>query len=129
MRHRTGSMLAIVAVLLASAGCASIIAPGPEVVPVSSDPTGAHVFLDGYEVGRAPMNVTLTRKCDGLLRFELPGYRSRTVDIDKEINTAFIGNLGLLWFYPVGMVVDLIASNQGKYPTTPVNVELVPEAR
>jgi PEGA domain-containing protein len=114
-------------VVLPAVGCASLVARGPDFVPVDSRPSGARVKLDGISVGKTPVVVPFERTCEGVLTFELEGYEPATVDVDKVPNGWFFGNL--LWFpvwpvVPVGMVVDLCASNQGRYSTTPIRVEL-----
>jgi hypothetical protein len=113
-------------------GCASLVSPGPDYVPVSSTPPDAKVSLDGVDVGRTPLIIPFSRTCEGVLRFELPGYESRTLDVDKVLNGWFLGNV--LWFpiwpvVPLGVAVDLIGSNQGKYSTSPIHVDLKPLAR
>ena len=112
-----------------STGCASIVSQGPDYVPVSSTPAGAKVSLDGVDVGKTPLIVPFQRTCEGVLRFELQGYETATLDVDKVLNGWFLGNA--LWFpiwpvVPLGVAVDLLGSNQGKYPTTPIHVNLKP---
>jgi hypothetical protein len=114
-----------------STGCASVVSQGPDYVPVSSTPAGAKVSLDGVDVGKTPLIVPFQRTSEGVLRFELQGHESTTVDVDKVLNGWFLGNA--LWFpiwpvVPLGVVVDLIGSNQGKYSTTPIHVDLKPLA-
>ena len=125
------SVLVLVLGALAGSGvgCASIVSSGPDFVPVDSEPQGARVKLDGIPMGRTPLIVPFARSCEGVLTFELDGYVTRTLDVDKVLNGWFIGNL--LWLplwpgIPIGMTVDLVASNQGKYSQDPIRVELVP---
>jgi PEGA domain-containing protein len=117
--------VALVAGLLAS-GCASVASPGPDMVPVSSHPDGATVSLDGIPVGRTPCTVAFQRAGEGILRFERDGYETLVLDQDKVMNGWFVGNL--LWgsLMIVAVPVDLAMSNQGKYSTNPVFVELRP---
>jgi hypothetical protein len=120
------------AVVLPGVGCASIVAGGPDLVPVNSNPAGAKVMLDGIAIGKTPLLAPFDRTCDGVLIFELEGYERKTVDIDKVPNGWFFGNLlwAPLWpVVPVGMIVDVAASNQGKYSTQPIYVELKPQNR
>lgn len=119
--------LMTLAVLLAGSGCASLLSPGPDFVAVGSMPPGAKVRLDGVAVGYTPMILPIDRRSDGVLSFELAGHKTETVDLDKVLNGWFVGNLLWLPIWPVvplGMVVDLVGSNQGKYSTRPVTVEL-----
>jgi hypothetical protein len=106
------------------AGCATIVAGGPDVVLVSSKPDGATVTLDGYPVGHTPCQVSVKRDSEGVFGFELPGYQKTLVDRDKVLNGWFLGNL--LIGGPIGIGVDLITHDQGKYSTDPLFVELTP---
>jgi hypothetical protein len=111
-----------------SAGCATIVAHGPDLVPVNSNPEGAQVSVDGSVVGTTPTIVALRRKGHGFLVIELAGYQTAIVDVDKSLNPWVFGNIllagpGLV----IGLPVDLITGNQGRYPTEPILVELEPE--
>jgi hypothetical protein len=108
------------------AGCATIVSSGPDFVPVQSAPEGARVVLDGQPVGRTPMTVSFARKCEGVLAFELDGYERVVVDVDKVVNGWFFGNL--VFGGVIGIVVDLAASNQGRYSVAPINVSLARKA-
>jgi hypothetical protein len=114
-----------------TSGCATILNPGPDIVPVSSRPSGAVVRLDGTPVGRTPVLVAVPRSSEGVFTLELPGYETKKVDRDKVFNGMLCMNL--LWIVvwpavPVAIGVDLIAGNAGKYSTQPLNVELTPVA-
>lgn len=108
--------------LLLLPSCATIVSGGPVMVPVNSRPEGARVLLDGQAVGTTPTTVSFSRGCNGLLTFQLTGYEEKCVDVDKTINPWLFGNIligGL-----IGVVVDVVSGAAGKYPTTPVYVEL-----
>lgn len=123
----TRKMMALGAILLSAGGCASLVSPGPDFVAVGTMPPGARVRLDGVAVGVTPMILPIDRRSDGLLSFELEGYATQTVDLDKIVNGWFLGNLLWLPIWPVvplGMIVDIAGSNQGKYSTRPVQIEL-----
>ena len=118
------SLMAL-SVVISPMGCASMFSNGPDMIPVSSDPTGAEVKLDGVPVGRTPMTVAFQRNGEGVLTFDLAGYKTTTYDLDKVVNGWFIVNilwLGLLT--AVFMVIDLAGHHQGKYPEAPIHVKL-----
>ena len=120
---RKTTSVAILALLLLPS-CATIIASGPDMVPVNSDPEGAIVKLDGVPVGRTPLTVAFPRGCEGFLTFELDGIKTSR-DLDKVVNGWVFGNLifgvgGVI----IGGFVDLVTSNQGKYSTAPIFVDL-----
>jgi len=116
-----------IAVLLTAPGCATIVASGPDTISVNSDPEGAKVLLDGAPVGRTPCQVSVKRDAEAVFTFEAVGYQRAIVDRDKVINGWFVANA--LWGVvgcPVGVAIDLIAHNQGKYSTDPIFVQLLP---
>jgi len=125
--RRFAAVLLAGGVALSGVGCATIVAGGPDLVPVGSTPEGAKVKRDGVPLGKTPLLVPFDRACEGILTFELEGFETLTLDVDKVVNGWFFGNL--LWFplwpgVPIGAIVDLCASNQGKYSTAPIHVEL-----
>jgi hypothetical protein len=120
-------LMTLGAILLGTGGCASLFSPGPDFVAVGTMPPGAKIRLDGVPVGFTPMLLPIDRRSDGVLSFELAGYQTETVDLDKVLNGWFVANV--LWLpvwpvVPLGMAIDLMGSNQGKYSRRPVQVEL-----
>lgn len=110
----------IVSAALLSGGCASIVKGTTQAIPVSSNPTGADVKLDGNLVGQTPVTVQAKRKGDHLLTIEKAGYQSESVAITRSIGGAVFGNIiagGL-----VGWGVDAVSGAQ--YNLTPVTVNL-----
>ena len=122
--------LALALPLLLSAalmGCATLFAPGPDMVPVRTTPSGATVYLDGMEAGRTPCIVAVPRSSEGLFRFELAGYEPVTVDRDKVCNGLTALNLLGGWItMPLFFAIDAFTGNIGKYSTKPLHVELKP---
>ena len=113
-------LIAAVALLLLPS-CATIVASGPDMVPVNSDPEGAVVKLDGVTVGRTPLTVAFSRTCNGVLTFDLNGVTTSR-DIDKVVNGWIFGNLFIGGW--VGILIDIVTSNSGKYSTSPIFVDL-----
>ncbi|GIW71479.1 MAG: hypothetical protein KatS3mg102_1021 [Planctomycetota bacterium] len=103
-------------------GCATLFAPGPDVVPVDSTPRGATVKLNGQVVGSTPMAVTLHRDREALLAFEYPGYRPHLVSVERQLNPVTLLNI---LFFPA-FVVDGVAHNVQRYPELPVHAVLQP---
>jgi hypothetical protein len=117
--------IATLLVLLSTSACATIMAGGPDRVPVNTNPPGAAVIVDGVQVGVTPTTVTLDRgRSMGNIRLEMPGYAPVTLQRSKEINGWFWANLCLGGV--IGIVVDLATGNVKRFDTTPVGVSLVP---
>lgn len=104
-------------------GCATLLQNGPDRISVNTSPQGAKLYLDGQPIGYTPMIVSIPRKSEGILKFEKEGYETLTLDKDKVLAGWFIGDIILL--SPLGLAIDLISSNQGKYSEDPIDVMLI----
>jgi hypothetical protein len=117
--------IATLLLLLSTTACATIMAGGPDRVPVSSNPPGAAVFVDNVQVGVTPTTVTLDRgRSQGNIRIEMPGYAPVVIQRGKQINGWFWANLcvgGL-----IGMVIDLVTGDVKRFDDTPIGVGLSP---
>lgn len=110
--------------LLPFASCATICNPGPDAVPISSQPPGATVFVDGAAVGVTPMTVILNRSGQRTILLRLAGYQDQQIALSTSFNGWFVGTLLLA---PIlGTVIDLLASNVTTWDTTPISVVLTP---
>lgn len=103
-------------------GCATIVQSGPDQIQVRSNPEGADVHLNGVFVGKTPTMVSIRRKDDALIEIKKEGYETMTVDRHKVLAGWFLGNI--LIGGGIGIAVDLIAHNQGKYSEDPIMVTL-----
>ena len=122
-------LLASIAALLAGSflsGCATIVKGTTQEVPVSSEPTGARVSVDGSAAGTTPTTVTLSRKSNHMVTIEKEGFQSESVAITKSMGAAVAGNIiagGL-----VGWGVDAVSGAQYNLHPSTVNVRLQPLA-
>jgi hypothetical protein len=118
--------LALCAVLVvATSGCATIMSPGPDRVPIASYPPGARVYVDNLLVGQTPVVVELDRdRSSGHLRVETEGYYPAILMRGKGVQGWFWVNF--LCGGPIGFVVDLASGNFLAFDDTPVMVSLIP---
>lgn len=111
--------------LLVFSGCATIMAGGPDRIPVSTNPPGATVFVDNIPVGQTPVMVTLDRQhSSGVIRIELPGFAPVAIVRTTSINGWFWANLcfgGL-----IGIVVDLVTGDIKAFDDSPIAIGLTP---
>jgi len=65
-----------------------------EKIPVTSNPIGAKVIVDGKEVGTTPLNLKLRRKKIHNIQIEKEGYEPFTVIITRNTSmfTSLLGN-------------------------------------
>lgn len=119
-------LIALLSVMFLS-GCASIFQPGPNDIQVNSKPQGAKVYLDNNLVGVTPMRIPLKNRDNGVIKFELSGYKTQTVELHKTLSGTIFLNLASGPFFVIGTPIDLILGNQGHYSESPVYVELPEE--
>lgn len=112
------TLLFVVAMMTLSTGCASVVKGTTQDVPISSEPSGADVLLDGNFVGTTPTSVKMRRKTDHLVTIQKDGYEARAVPVVKNVGGAVWGNIiagGL-----VGWGVDAVSGAQ--YNLTPETI-------
>ena len=103
-------LLAVLALTTLSTGCASVVKGTTQDIPVSSEPSGADVLLDGNFVGTTPTSIKMRRKTDHLVTIQKDGYEARAVPVVKNVGGAVWGNIiagGL-----VGWGVDAVSGAQ-----------------
>ena len=110
-------VLSLISLVTVFSGCASIIDPGPDFVPVNSHPEGATVMCNGEKVGETPMNVELDRSKSAVLTFEKDDYYPVSIYPAKVLNG---------WSIVGGpfMLVDLMFDNVNLYSSKPIIVTM-----
>ena len=64
--------------------CATMVRGTHEKIPITSNPIGAKVIVDGKEVGTTPLNLKLRRKKIHNIQIEKEGYEPFTVIITRK---------------------------------------------
>lgn len=114
----------LVALSLLANGCASIIHGTRQNISISSQPTGANVFVDGAASGNAPMTILLKRKQDHLVRLELSGYQPYEMKLEHGFSGWYLGNIVIGGI--IGLIVD--AADGAMYKLTPKQLNAVLQA-
>lgn len=74
LREWTGAAAVLIVLAVAAAGCGGM-RPHMQRVPVTSDPIGAAVTVDGRPGGQTPVLIWLDRRArEHVIRIEAPGY-------------------------------------------------------
>lgn len=108
------------AIALGLGGCATIVAGKRQVWQFETEPTGARVLVDGREVGRTPVAVSLRRDRQHRVRLYYNGYQHREIRLQRRINGWFWINL--FWGVGYGAVMMIIDAAVGSM------WELMPDA-
>lgn len=114
--------LAAVLTFFSFSGCATILQPGPDKIPVTSVPPGATVLLNGYIKGVTPVEVVVKRDDKCSLEIHKDGYQTIYLDQEKVVAGWVFGNI--VFGGVIGLLVDLAMNNQGKYSEDPIVVTL-----
>ncbi len=103
--HRT----ILLAALVSSTGCATVVTGRQQQFPVSVNPPGTIVCIDGKQAGTSPMVAKLSRTQDHVLLFERPGYKPAALALRQQVNPWIVGNFFPIIVIPgpIGFIVDL----------------------
>jgi hypothetical protein len=117
-------MLKLVASMAVLTGCATIMSAGPDHIPVSTNPPGASVFVDGVFVGQTPTIVSMDPKLNrGVIHIEAPGFMPINIERYKTIDGWFWANI--CWgFLP--MIVDIATGEYQAFDNTPIALGMTP---
>jgi hypothetical protein len=111
--------LTLLLLLLAAAGCATIVHGRKQDVAVTSSPAGAVVKVDGQQV-TTPGRVELRRNHGTNLVFTKDGFPDRSVKLESSPSWWVLGNLA--FGDVIGVVFDLVGG--GGYRLAPGSIEM-----
>jgi hypothetical protein len=83
----------VVSLVFIATGCASIVDGTSQVVAFNSNPNGAHVLVNGTEVGVTPLSTQVKRSSDTVVMFRKDGYADQTMTLQTKLNAWFWGNI------------------------------------
>ncbi len=108
----------ILAVIMLFSSCASIFTGSKRSVLFESDPSGAKVFVNGFEKGVTPTQIKV--KADDRIDFKIANYKERVIIMDSKFNLVSILN----GFSIIGWGVDAITGSLKRVDTKYVKVTL-----
>lgn len=101
--------------------CASIINTSRQYVPITTNPAGATVTLNGKDFGKTPTGINMKRKNnDHLLKFTLDGYEPSETSLARVVDGWIIGNI--LFGGLIGLGIDALSG--GMYHLNPNRVDI-----
>jgi PEGA domain len=79
-----------------STGCATIAHGQTQVVRVTSNPSGARVFVENVQLGVTPAQLELNRRdANIVLRFEKDGFASQQTALKRTLSKWLLGDLAM----------------------------------
>jgi hypothetical protein len=115
------TMSLILASTLLVSSCASIFTGSKRSVLFESNPSGAKVFVNGFEKGITPSQIKV--KADDRIDFRLDDYKERVVVMDSNFNLVAILN----GFSIIGWGIDALTGSLKRVDTKYVKVDLEAE--
>ena len=98
IQRKTKSILAlIVSSVFFFQNCATIIRGTSQKIPVTSNPTGAKIIVDGEEMGYAPLNLKLKRKKSHVIRIEKQGYNPLEIRTTRKTSAGLSVFANIFW--------------------------------
>jgi hypothetical protein len=97
VRKKAPYAAAMLAAVFLLQGCATVIRGTSQKIPVTSNPIGAKVIVDGKDMGPSPLTLRLKRKRPHVVRFELEGFNPheiRIVRVGPSLSTVALMIMG-----------------------------------
>jgi hypothetical protein len=72
------------------------VAPATKTITVKTDPIGAEVILNGYYVGKTPIEIKIDEKQYNFLSISKSGYKRQRIElkgINKEVEITLVKEL------------------------------------
>lgn len=105
--------------------CASIMNGSHQEVPISSDPIGADIAVDGYPCGVTPMLVKIKRNRPHVVSLSKVGYQEQIVQLSRAVSNWTIANAFLPGTF-IGLGIDASTGSMYKLVPECVNIPLKP---
>lgn len=103
-------------------GCATIMNGTSQKIPVTSDPNGAMVQVDGKGAFTTPVKLRLERRRDHEIIITKEGYRQQKIAVLHVLSEAVCGNI--LLGGVIGWAVDALNGCQYKLMPAKVHAKL-----
>lgn len=100
-------LLLSVATMFFLQDCATMISGTSQKIPVTGNPPGAKITVDGKVMGIVPLNLRLKRKENHVIRIEKQGYNPLEIIIVSESSSSGLGILGDVF---VAWLIERIAA-------------------
>jgi len=116
------SMSLVFSSIILFSSCASIFTGSKRSVLFESNPSGAKVYVNGFEQGITPTQIKV--KADDRIDFRLDGYKERVVVMDSNFNlVAILNGISI-----IGWGIDALTGSLKRVDTKYVKVDLESES-
>ena len=120
---RLSDALLTLFLLIALNGCATIMHGTTQDIPITTDPSGADLLLDGQFYYQSPAIIPMKRKDDHTLEISQAGYKRESVEIKGDLSLAVMADFLVTG---IGFIVDAATGAQRRLVPEKVEVRLQP---
>lgn len=124
MRFRLSLNIILLAVIVFSSGCASIVKGRYQDVSFQSVPDSVTVVIDGRIIGKTPLTANLKKGSGQVITFEKDGYKTLTMSLETRTSGWFWGNIVFGGF--AGSTTDAVTGAVHEYSPSQYMVTLQP---
>ena len=111
-------MSLVLSSIILSSSCASIFTGSKRSVLFESNPSGAKIYVNGFEQGVTPTQIKV--EADDRIDFRLDGYKERVVVMDSKFNlVAILNGISI-----IGWGIDALTGSLKRVDTEYVKVDL-----
>lgn len=110
--------------LIISTGCATLFGPSKHTVAVSSEPSGADVYVNGFKMGQTPTELSLKADKSYTIEYRKDGYQNVARVINTKVGAGWLVLDILGGLLPV--VIDAATGNWNSFDQDAVNAVLEP---
>lgn len=123
MKTKVGAGLMVIAVLMGTFGCGTILNDKNPPLTVTSTPDGADVHIDGSYAGRTPLTTDVSIKREHTVTATKEGYQDNTKIVGNHAGALWIV-LDILLTGLIGLVVDAITGDWQELDRESVHLDL-----
>ena len=123
MKRIIVSITSILAITILVTSCATLFAPKTHPLAVSSDPHGADVYVNGFKMGKTPIELNLKADKSYAIEYRKEGYESITRVVNTKVGAGWVVLDVVTGFIPV--IIDAATGAWNKLDQDAVNAVLI----
>lgn len=90
MKRKNLFLIFLIVPLVIFQGCATLFGPKLHPLSTSSDPVGADVYINGFNMGTTPIQLNLSADKSYTIEFKKEGYRSVTRIVNTRVGAGWV---------------------------------------
>ena len=104
-------------------GCATLLAPSTHPLAISSEPHGAEVYVNGFKMGKTPIELDLKADKSYTIEYRKEGYEFVTRIVNTKVGAGWVILDVVMGLVPV--IVDAATGSWYKLDQDAVNAILI----